>query len=406
MSKPPVKLFELGRYWLGHVAGSDRIYRFWYDAGAGEIRRRSTKTADLAAAKIQLAALVLKEGSGKAEDPANVPLIACFTRYQEGHSNQKRAKNNVKLACAKVLDHFGNDAKVSALNKAGQIKFLKARRAKGDAISTICSQQSLIQAALNYCVHDDEAGNAGLLTRAPKIIYSKAKVAEILNEAEPVSRNWHPTLDQIAAFMNATTEDEEPLRRFLIIKLAFATRSEAACEVGPFCLDRDYRLISINPPGRRQTKKHRPTLPVPDPLWPLLNGQWATTSTFVIKRKASRPRRPGKPVQMNAEWRAVVERAGLPPEMIPNSIRHFMATALRHAHLRYGCARVPADEREMWLGHRRLSVHDSYGAFEPDFLGTAKAAVEAILLALDEKLDKPLFRQFSAKTGGALSVVK
>jgi len=38
------------------------LYRFWYDPGAGEIRRRSLKTAALEAAKVKIAAVGVKGG--------------------------------------------------------------------------------------------------------------------------------------------------------------------------------------------------------------------------------------------------------------------------------------------------------------------------------------------------------
>lgn len=403
---PEQQRFTLGRYWIDTVAGSDNLYRFWYDAGTGEVRRRSLKTRDLEAAKIALAAHVLTEGSGKAEDGSTILLAAVFSRYWKGHSDKKRSKWTARLAGRKILDHFGDTAKVNVLTKGGQIAFIKARRAEGYAIATIASWLSLTHAALNYAASDQQ-GEKGedippLLLRAPTMIYSTEGVAAALDEPPPDKRNWHPTLDQIAVLMNAFTPQEEWLKRFAIIKLAFASRSEAACEVGPFCLDRRYRLLHLNPPGRRQTKKHRPSLPVPAPLWPYLSEAWADGAIYAQRGKG-RPRKPGNKAQVSNEWRAVLKRAGLPKEMIPNSLRHFMATELRHAHLRYGVDRVPADEREMWMGHRRMSVHDGYGTFEPDYLASAKTAVEAILLALDAKLEQPMFRQFSAKKGDSLA---
>jgi integrase len=91
-------------------------------------------------------------------------------------------------------------------------------------------------------------------------------------------------------------------------------------------------------------------------------------------------------------------RAELSPEFTPRAIRHLMATELRHAHRRYGVSRVPADEREMFMGHRRAKTNDMYGVYEPDYLDAAKTAVDAVLRALNAACKTPFLRQASAKS--------
>lgn len=377
-------LFQLGKYWIDRVPGSANFYRFWYDAGAGEVRKRTLKTPDFEAAKIELAAIILQEGTGRAEEPNAVSFAAVMQRYYVEHSDATRSRAAAHAAGKRLNDFLGPNAKVGTFRFPKQREFMAAMLAEGLAVGSISRIMTSIKAALSHATGDDDEGNA-LLYRAPKIIYSEKDVAAALNVAEPEPRNWHPDLDMIAAFLNGLTDEEEPLRRFAILKLAFACRSEAALEAGPFQLDKRYRLLRLNPEGRRQTKKHRPTLPVPAGLWHVLTEEW-TGETFV-----------GAPAKLQPRWLTARERIGLPPEMIPNSLRHFMATELRHAHLRYGVERVPEDEREMWMGHRKASVHNSYGAFEPDYLGTAKRAVEAILDTLNARLSRPIYRKVSAK---------
>lgn len=385
--------FELGRYWIDHVPGSPKLYRFWYDAGAGEIRRRSLKTADIEGAKIALAAIVLNEGSGKPSEPNEVSLVAVLTRYWTEHCDKLRSGRNARQAGELLLDYLGNDAKVGAFNRARQKLFLRHLREMGYSIGTLARLMTLIQAALNRATAEDEDDGSALLLRAPKILYSAKAIAAELGEAEPEPRNWHPDLAMVAEFLNGLNlPKEEPLRRFIVLKVAFACRSEAAIQAGPFLLDKRYGLIRLNPPGRRQTKKHRPTLPVPDCLWLVLE-EWSDSPSGSFVNINGR-----RPCHLTRQWNTARDRIGLPAQFIPNSLRHFMATELRHAHLRYGVERVPEDEREMYLGHRRNSVHNSYGAFEPDYLQAAKQAVEAILLALNAQLKQPVFRQVSAKS--------
>jgi hypothetical protein len=373
-------LFQLGNYWIDPVPGSPNFYRFWYDRGSGEVRKRTLKTPDFEDAKIELAAIVLSEGSDRPEQPGDVQLVTILHHYWTNHSDKGRSRTAARLAGERLLDFLGPNATVGEFRRGKQRAFMESLRSKGLSVGTISRQMTLIQAALKFATADDDDGE-GMLARAPTVIYSEKAVAEALKLPEPVPQNWHPNLDMIAAFLNGLTDQEEVLRRFTIFKLAFACRSEAAIEAGPFSLDRRYKLLSLNPTGRRQTKKHRPTLPVPANLWPVLTEEW-TGETFI-----------GTRYKLQNRWQFARDRIDLPPEFIPNSLRHFMATELRHAHLRYGVDRVPEDEREMWMGHRKGNIHNSYGAFEPDYLLSARLAVEAILDALNEKLVRAVFRQ-------------
>lgn len=388
--------FSLGRYWLGQVPGSERWYRFWYDAGTGEIRRRTLKTGDFEAAKVALAAVVLKEGSGTSEAPANVTIFSVLSRYWEQHTDGRPCQHDARWAGGYVLDFLGNSAKVSEFIRAKQKAFIRHLDGKGLAIGSISNIMLFTKAAFNKATmeSDDEDAPEPLLLHAPKVISGPKTVAKILDKPDPVPRNWSPTLEMVAEFLNGLEPEEEHLRRFILLKVAFACRSQAALDVGPFLLDHRDRLLALNPPNRRQTIKYRPTLPVPDVLWPVLTSkEWSSASHFV--------NRDGNTISMalmSYTWRTARARLGLPVQLIPHSLRHFMATELRHAHRRHGVERVPDDERERWLGHRKSGIHERYGDYEPDYLLAAKTAVQVVLMKLDRRLHRPFFRQNAAKS--------
>jgi hypothetical protein len=385
MSKEPV--FQLGRYWIDKVSGSANFYKFWYDAGAGETRRRSLGTADLELAKIELAAHVIKEGSGRPVEPKDAQFIAVFNRYWEERSDKLRSKAQARCAGRYLLDFLGNDARVGAFTRKRQVEFIQTLHARGFGAGYISRLLSSVQAALNWVVAVDEDDDSGLLTRAPKIIYQPKAVAEVLNVAEPDVLRWQTSLEMIASFLDGLTPDEEFIKRWVIMQVGFCCRPEAALEATPYQLDRRHQLIHLNPQGRRQTKKHRPTIPVADALWPLLE-EWSTSerlSGYTLKNYPSK------------QWDLARTRIGIPNEFTPRAIRHFMATELRHAHRRYGVPRVPLDEREMFMGHRRAKTNDMYGVYEPDYLDAAKTAVDAVLHALNKACKTPFLRQVSAK---------
>jgi integrase len=395
----PEDRFTIGRYWIGRVADSGNWYRFWYDTGSGEVRRRSLGVTDFERAKLELAAIVLKEGSGRAAEPKDAPMIAVLTKYWEEHTDKKRNRSLARRAGRHVLDHLGNDARVGAFTRKRQIEMMQKLHASGMKPSYVSRIMSSLQAALNYAVALDDDDEGALLTRAPKIIYQPKAVADALNAAAPEPNNWHPDLDMIARFLDGLTSEEEVLRRWAILILGFCSRAEAALEAAPFQIDPRHRLIRLNPHGRRQNKKFRPTIPVADALWPLLE-EWGKGETFTGHTGVNYPYK---------AWNAARDRLELPEAFTRRSLRHFMATELRHAHLRYGVPRVPADEREMLMGHRQATTNDAYGTFDPDYLSAAKVAVDAILRAIDARCKRPFLRQVTAKTArktGAKTALK
>jgi|GEM_PF-488182 len=388
--------FRLGKYWLDRVGGSANWYRFWYDSGSGEIRRRSLKTRDEDAAKIALAAHVLKEGEGHAGDPADVALITVLTRYYEEHSDHRPNPSAARRAGDLLLDFLGDDAaRVGTLTKSRQRAFMAhLRDTHGHSVAYISRVMSIIAAAIARAIAADDEDDRALLTRGPKIIVQPRAVAEILDAPEPEPRNWHPDILSLARFLDAIPEDEHTrLERFAILTLVFG-RPEGVKELTPFQIEERYRLVHLNAPGRRQTKKHRATLPMPPALWPVLLT-WRESGTIVHAcrevKKEGETVLARRPVHvLRKPWAAVREAAGLPEDFVPKSLRHMLATELR----RRGVSR---EQREMWQGHRRESTNDRYGRFDPDFLSEAKTAVNDLLLELDAERKRPLFRQATAK---------
>ena len=72
--------------------------------------------------------------------------------------------------------------------------------------------------------------------------------------------------------------EQEHLRMFILLLLATARRPAAALELTREQCDLDRGLIDLNPPGRAQTKKRRPVVPMPDFLQPWIKvahrGHW------------------------------------------------------------------------------------------------------------------------------------
>ncbi len=62
------------------------------------------------------------------------------------------------------------------------------------------------------------------------------------------------------------------MRAFLAILIGTAARPEAALQLTRFQCDLERGTINLNPPGRAQTKKRRPILPMADWLRPWIEA--------------------------------------------------------------------------------------------------------------------------------------
>lgn len=311
-------------------------------------------------------------------------MLAVFTRYWEEHSDDRANPSAARRAGDLLIDFLGDDAaKVGLLTQDRQREFMRwLRERHGHSVAYISRVQSIVAAALNRAVADDDMDAKALLTRAPKIIVQPSAVAEVLDAPEPMPRTWHPDLKSLAKFFDAIPPEEETrLLRFSILMLALGGRPEAIKQLTPGQIDTRDKLVSLNPDGRRQNKKYRATVPVADRLWPVLET-WCEAGTVVHNE--------GQPVVvLRKPWAAVRKAAGLPAQFTPYALRHMVGSELRRR-------RVSKEQREAFMGHRRRNTNDLYGQFDPDYLADAKAAIDSFLGELEAACKTPLFRQVSA----------
>lgn len=132
------------------------------------------------------------------------------------------------------------------------------------------------------------------------------------------------------------------------------------------------KVLNLNPEGRRQTKKYRPTIPIAKQFAPHLDA----CANFYIPVDSVR-----------SEWSRMAKKLCLPSdgEAGMKLIRRSMATLLRN---RMGEQYMPQIER--MLGHRQVSMTDIYALASPSQLGAALAEIEAIIDEI-EKLSPGAF---------------
>ena len=106
--------------------------------------------------------------------------------------------------------------------------------------------------------------------------------------------------------------------------------------------DRNNGIITLNPPDRQQTKKHRPVVNLPSAIIPMIDylDDHSELEHLVTYK--------GQPVEsVKRAWRLLRTDVGLDTQVNPYSLRHTVARWLRKEG-------VPAWEVAAQLGHKRL----------------------------------------------------
>jgi integrase len=117
------------------------------------------------------------------------------------------------------------------------------------------------------------------------------------------------------------------MRLTIYIMLGTACRPEAAFDLTGAQLDFENRLIELNPHGRRQTKKIRPIVKMPEALAVIL--EIALRSHLIIFR--------GEPVKcVQIAWRNLRVKYKLDVAVQPYSLRHIMARHMRKSGAQLG----------------------------------------------------------------------
>jgi integrase len=131
----------------------------------------------------------------------------------------------------------------------------------------------------------------------------------------------------------------------------------------------------LNPPGREQTKKFRPTLPITDALLPWLEK---AKGDYIVNWK-------GKPIKsIRRAFQLTRDRAGLSSDVIPYTVRHTMATELRSREVQHY-------ELAGFLGHSSgKGSTDRYAKFASDYMGKARIAIDDYFIELQPLVGRTL----------------
>lgn len=409
------RIWQFKDQWIGKEADSKNYYRYWYerhsDKPGGRVNRASLGTSDLETAKEKLVAVVLGDAPKDPIAPDQVQFSLIKKHYMDGHGNFIRSKNAAERAFTLVLRYLKTVAdltspKVSDFSLARQEAFMKWCRDEHElSAKSIGTYMAMIRAGMEYCakprVITDSKGKereARTLLAAPFIQTSEKEICRVTGLPRPAPRDFLPADEQVAAFLDATydetdakeTADREHIFRYCIMALNTWARPEAICELNVSTqVDFTNGLVHLNPPGRAQNNKYRPTIRLTDNL-----------RAWLLHWNLERPIVHGKlPVKevLAKTFKLVAVRAKT-PDMVRYSLRHYANTRAMN---------VPADirpdreERAIWMGHfdPRFRTTLVYEHMSPDYLLRCKQATDAFMAALDLLARKSLTAPNVTKSG-------
>lgn len=356
--------FQLGEFWLSQ----NRIgtwCRTSFDPDARQTRRTSLGTTDIEQAKLAFAEWYIKYADLKDEKPSDVPVATLLERYAAQRGNSLASVDTVKRAVALWTEFWGTDT-VAEMTIARQEAFSNWLRGHNLSDAYVRRIVGVGKAALNRAHKRQEITHVPYITLPP--------------EGEPFE-HW-ATDDQIAAFLNAVPLDSH-LWLYCLIRLNTACRGDAARELAPRQIDFATNVLRLNPPGRKQTKKRRPVVPLTNVLRNALVGNEMPEVPYVNWH--------GKKIDsIRRAWRETRAQTDLPPWFIPKVLRHTVATELR----RRG---VPGWEVSGLLGHTKgesAETTSRYAKFAPDFMAASRNALDAWMIELAAQVPRlePLTR--------------
>lgn len=348
------RIREHGDYWLTKRPDSESYYICWYDARFRKVVRRTTGCADIRSADAVLRFTNLK--NPRPLRPAEPTLLEVLSWYWAEHASKVSKPGSNATAIRHWLNYFDHESAIIELLPAEIFKFWAHLREIGLSEGSVSRITTIGRAAIM------RAKAHGLILDAPKIPDNLRGVD--LSHVAPMGRPL--SMKEMAALF--AVPKPPYLQTFVMIMANTLCRTGAALELGPKQVEFDHGLVHLNPEGRKQTKKRRPTVPLTQTLRGALEP--LSGERYVLRK--------GAPIEdIHRAWRRMVRDAGLEAgsRITPYSIRHSMARALR-------ARRVSMEQLSVFMGHRPAGASAMtlrYAPYDPDFLSDATKAIDSYM---------------------------
>jgi integrase len=341
--------------------GTSALYLEWRENGRP--RRRSTGCRSLPDALVAARTMILGMATVVETPAAQASIVCVLDRHYLLHASKLASASTFKATRRLWAEFWGSDtvADITPPRLRQFRAWLSARDLSDGYIRRVLGDG---KAAFNAAYQDGE------LTSAPFI------------KLPPVAPGYpdYLRMPQLVRLLN--TEMPEHLFTYLMIRLNTGCRGDAARDLQPFQIDWAAGLVQLNPPGRKQTKKFRPVVPMTAFLARYLRRLPA--STYYVNYHGARVD------SLRTAWAALLRRAGMPGAFPVKILRHTVGTELR----RRG---VPGWDVSGQMGHKKgesAPTTENYAKFDPAFLSSARDAIDTWMLELAEQV--PRMRDASA----------
>lgn len=314
----------------------------------GRSRRLSTQTRDHAVAQEAFGLWLL--GERKKDVPGAIRCEQAWALYWEEHVEPKVvAKERLDYCWKRLEPEFGR----RQLNQLGTPDFLaydKKRRKDGASPSTVRKELTALQAAFNHLIttkriNPMDAPFIPMPDPAPpkERWLTQSELEHLLATAEK-RRKSGPSPDRLSR-----------VERFVHIAARTGARKRSIEQLTWAQVDFEKKLIDFNPPGRRQSSKRRPTVPIAEALLPILEQAHKERSSnlWVLDRGGA----------VRKGFDALCTAAGF-PDVTPHTLRHTWAT---HAVM----AGVSLVDVARVLGNSVQMVMKVYAKYAPEYLRDA-----------------------------------
>jgi integrase len=349
----------------------------WTEPGSGRSRDKSTGEHDARAAQaafedwLERRRRSRRSGPG---DPAQVRVADILTDYLEEHGAAVASPQTLAYSIEPLAAFFAPDT--MATLTTGRIKAYwtwrrqwSVKTTRDKATGQVVKKETVKRGASSDGTIIREL--AGTLRPAIEHAIKQRRLRQgeyyVPVPSAPPGRDYWITRPEAAALVRETRRDPRArlhLPLYALLALYTGQRRGAILDLTWQQVDLVRGRIDFNPPGRRQTKKKRPIIPVPRSLLAALRrAHKRASSPFVIAYRGE------KLASVRTGFDSAAGRAGI-PDCTSHVLRHTCATWMAQRG-------VPLREIAGYIGHSETRTTELYSHHHPDFMRQARSALES-----------------------------
>ena len=342
----PPRLKEVDGVW--YVVYSDE----------GRSQRSSLRTSDLQVAQDRFQGwMKAKSEDASSRDP--LTLAGSFRLYLQQHAPTVASPETLEQVSKKLVTWFG-DMTLAEITRKDVEAFTKARLtgtigSRPVSPGTVRKELAIMRAVFNFMVKKVEPKEHRV---------SPAELAYVPLPPRPPARNRVLSPAELSLIRKVCEPDigerMSRISRYLWLLMETGARAQALRSLTWEQVNLDRGIVQLNPWGRNQTTKRRPTIPISDDLLPILRRcKEEATSSFVLDHSG----------QIRKSMERFCERHRL-HNVTAHTFRHTLATRLAQAG-------APMTDIAAMLGDSIATVEKNYLHLSPEYLRGSLAKLKA-----------------------------